>query len=60
MGGPITLLIVYLLITVLVFGIVTATTEMSSYLPVPASSMSYYGKRFFSPSLGFALGWMYW
>lgn len=22
--------------------------------------MSYYGKRFFSPSMGFALGWMYW
>ncbi|KAF2179684.1 amino acid transporter, partial [Zopfia rhizophila CBS 207.26] len=60
MGGPIFLLVVYLFLTVLVFGIVTATTEMSSYIPVPGSSMSYYGKRFFSPSLGFALGWMYW
>ncbi|PSN64169.1 AAT family amino acid transporter [Corynespora cassiicola Philippines] len=60
MGGPIILLVVYLFITVLVFGIVTATTEMSSYIPVPGSSMAYYGKRFFSPSLGFALGWMYW
>jgi amino acid transporter len=60
MGGPIILLVAYLFITVLVFGIVTATTEISSYLPVPGSSMSYYGKRFFSPSLGFALGWMYW
>ncbi|KAF2012808.1 AAT family amino acid transporter [Aaosphaeria arxii CBS 175.79] len=60
MGGPVFLLIAYLIITVLVFGIVTATTEMSSYLPVPGSSASYYGKRFVSPSLGFALGWMYW
>jgi amino acid transporter len=60
MGGPIILLVVYLLITFLVFGIVTATTEMSSYLPVPGASIAYYGKRFFSPSLGFALGWVYW
>lgn len=60
MGGPIILLVVYLLITFLVFGIVTATTEMSSYIPVPGASVSYYGKRFFSPSMGFALGWMYW
>ncbi|OBT84449.1 hypothetical protein VE02_06433 [Pseudogymnoascus sp. 03VT05] len=60
MGGPVTLVIVYLLLTLLVFGIVTATTEMSSYIPVPGSSMSYYGFRFFSPSMGFAMGWMYW
>lgn len=60
MGGPVTLVIVYLLLTFLVFGIVTATTEMSSYIPVPGSSMSYYGFRFFSPSMGFAMGWMYW
>ena len=39
---------------------VTATTEMSSYLPVVGSSMNHYGSRFFSPSMGFALGWMYW
>ncbi|KAJ4298015.1 hypothetical protein N0V90_005914 [Kalmusia sp. IMI 367209] len=60
MGGPIFLIVCYLIITFQVFGIVTATTEMSSYIPVPGSSVSYYGKRFFSPSMGFALGWMYW
>jgi amino acid transporter len=59
-GGPIILLVVYLLITFLVFGIVTATTEMLSYLPAPGSSIAYYGKRFFSPPMGFALGWVYW
>jgi amino acid transporter len=42
-----------------VFGIVTATTEMSSYLPVPGCSMAYYASRFHSSSLGFALGWLY-
>ncbi|CAH0055254.1 unnamed protein product [Clonostachys solani] len=60
MGGPVFLLAAYCLITFLVFGIVTATTELSSYLPVPGSSVSYYGSRFVSPSVGFALGWMYW
>lgn len=60
MGGPVFLVVAYSLITVMVYGIVTATTEMSSYLPVPGSSVAYYGKRYFSSSMGFALGWMYW
>lgn len=60
MGGPVFLLVAYCLITVLVFGIVTGTTELSSYLPVPGSGMAYYANRYVSRSLGFALGWMYW
>ncbi|KIW59536.1 hypothetical protein PV05_03979 [Exophiala xenobiotica] len=59
-GGAAFFFFGYCLITIMVFGIVTATTEMSSYLPVVGSSVSYFGSRFFSPSLGFALGWMYW
>ncbi|KAL9594812.1 MAG: hypothetical protein Q9219_006826, partial [cf. Caloplaca sp. 3 TL-2023] len=60
LGGPLLLLLAYTIISVLVYGIVTATTEMSSYLPVQGANMSYYGARFFSRSLGFAMGWMYW
>lgn len=60
MGGPCFLLVAYLLMSILVFGIVTATTEFSSYLPVRGSSVSYFGSRYVSSSLGFALGWMYW
>jgi amino acid transporter len=59
MGGPAFLVTSYVLLTLLVFGIVTATTEMSSYLPVPGCSMAYYADRFHSRSLGFALGWLY-
>ncbi|KAE8359612.1 amino acid permease-domain-containing protein [Aspergillus caelatus] len=59
MGSPVFLVVAYYIITGLVFGIVTATTEMSSYLPVPGPSMPYYASSFFSSSLGFALGWMY-
>lgn len=57
MGGPLFLLLSYVIISVIVYGVVTATTEMSSYLPVRGCSMSYYGTRFFSRSLGFAMGW---
>lgn len=60
MGGPLFLLLGYIIITVLLYGVATATGEMSSYIPVHGASMSYYGSRFFSPSLGFALGWIYW
>lgn len=59
-GGPVFLVIAYCLLTFLVLGIVTATTEISSYLPVPGCSVAYYAHRFVSPSMGFALGWMYW
>ncbi|KAH7341187.1 proline-specific permease [Pyrenochaeta sp. MPI-SDFR-AT-0127] len=59
MGGPFFLLLSYIILSLVVFGVVTATTEMSAYLPVKGCSMAYYGNRFFSRSLGFALGWLY-
>ncbi|KAL2433510.1 Proline-specific permease [Exophiala dermatitidis] len=58
-GGPLFFVLGYCIITILVYGIVTATTEMSSYLPVVGSSMAYYGNRFYSRSIGVALGWLY-
>ncbi|KAF4987391.1 hypothetical protein FDECE_15451 [Fusarium decemcellulare] len=60
MGGPAFFLAAYCIISTLVFGIITASTEFSSYLPVPGSTVAYFGNRFFSRSMGFALGWMYW
>lgn len=60
MGGPCFLLVAYILMSCLVYGIITATTEFSSYLPVRGSSVNYFGSRYVSSSLGFALGWMYW
>ncbi|KAH7126436.1 putative proline-specific permease [Dactylonectria estremocensis] len=60
MGGPLFLLLAYIIITFLVFGVATATGEMSAYLPVHGCSMSYYGTRYVSRSLGFTLGWVYW
>ena len=60
MRGPLFLLLSYLVISILVYGIVAATTEISSYLPVRGSRMAYYGTRYVSRSLGFTLGWLYW
>ena len=59
-GGPLLLLIAYCNVSVLVYGTVTATTEMSAYLLVRGANMAYFGTRFFSRSLGFAMDWMYW
>lgn len=58
-GGPAFLFLAYTLTSLLVYGIVTAIIEVCTYLPVSGSSMAYYCNRFASPSLGFALGWLY-
>lgn len=57
--GPLFLFLSYLIVSCLVYGIVTAVIEVGSYLPVSGASMAFYCRRFVSPSLGFALGWLY-
>ncbi|KAI8962295.1 amino acid permease/ SLC12A domain-containing protein [Daldinia sp. FL1419] len=59
-AGPAFLFTAYLVICFLVYGIVTAIVEVGAYLPVSGMSVAYYGNRIVSPSLGFALGWLYW
>lgn len=59
-SGPALLLIAYIVLCFLVYGVLTATCEMNTYLPVPGASPALYANRFVSPSLGFALGWLYW
>lgn len=46
--------------TVLVYCVVTALIEVATYLPVHGGTMSYYGYRYVSRSMGFALGYLYW
>lgn len=58
-AGPAPLLGVYVFVCILIYGIITATSEMATYLPIPGCSMAYYGHRFVSRSLGFAMGWLY-
>lgn len=58
-GGPALLFLSYTLMSSLVYGIVTAIIEVATFLPVPGCSMAYYATRYVSPSVGFALGWLY-
>lgn len=46
--------------TVLLYCVVTAITTVAAYLPVHGGTMSYYGYRYVSRSMGFALGYLYW
>ena len=46
--------------TFLVYCVVTAMTEVATYLPVHGGTMSYYGYRYVSRSMGFSLGYLYW
>lgn len=58
-GGPAFLLVAYCLISALVYGVVTAVAEIATFMPVSGCSMAYFATRYVSPSLGFALGWLY-
>lgn len=59
LGGPAFILIAFILMSVLVYMIVTAIVEITAYLPVSGASMSYYATRYVSNSLGVAMGWLY-
>jgi amino acid transporter len=58
-GGPLFILLAYMLLSCLVLFVVTAITEVAAYLPIAGGTMSYYGHRNVSNSLGFAMGWLY-
>merc|ERR1711939_598913 len=60
LGGPAFILASYVIMTFLVYCVVTAVTEVAAYLPVHGGTMSYYGYRYVSRSMGFALGYLYW
>lgn len=58
-AGPGFLFLSYCIMALMVYCVVTGVIEVATYLPVPGSSMNYYCSRYISPSLGFALGWLY-
>ncbi|KAJ5201360.1 uncharacterized protein N7498_006023 [Penicillium cinerascens] len=59
-GGSASLLLGYIFISAMVYGLVTAIAEIGAYLPVHGGTMSYHGFRYVSRSLGFAMGYLYW
>ncbi len=58
-GGPAFLVGSYVVVSILVYFILTGIIEIATYLPVRGGSMRRYGRRFVSRSLGFAMGWLY-
>ncbi|KAK6833796.1 lysine permease [Apiospora arundinis] len=58
-AGPVGTLIAFIFVGVIVFSVMTSLGEMASFIPVPGS-FTVYASRFVDPSLGFAMGWIYW
>ncbi|KAF2658263.1 hypothetical protein K491DRAFT_676514 [Lophiostoma macrostomum CBS 122681] len=58
-GGPAFILGSYIIMSFLIFCVVSAIIEIAAYLPTHGSSMNLFGYRYVSRSLGFALGWLY-
>ncbi|KAF5579501.1 proline-specific permease (proline transport) [Fusarium pseudocircinatum] len=59
-GGPLFLLISNGVLSILIYCIVTGIAEIATYLPVPGGTMAYYGHKYVSRSMGFAMGYLYW
>ncbi|GAA5969023.1 hypothetical protein JCM3765_005268 [Sporobolomyces pararoseus] len=57
-GGPVGLLIAYIVMGAMCFGVMCSLGEMATYLP-HKKGFGGYATRFVDPSMGFALGWNY-
>ncbi|KAI9372383.1 amino acid permease/ SLC12A domain-containing protein [Aspergillus egyptiacus] len=58
-AGPVGALIAYMFIGSIVYAVMTALGEIATYIPIPGAFTSY-ATRMIDPSLGFAMGWIYW
>ncbi|KAM3543618.1 hypothetical protein ARSEF1564_003471 [Beauveria bassiana] len=58
-GGPAFLVGSNIIISLLVYSILTAIVEMATFLPIRGGSMSHYGTQFVSRSCGFMMSTLY-
>ncbi|KAI0677739.1 amino acid permease-domain-containing protein [Trametes maxima] len=58
-AGPGSALLSYFAVGLFCYAVVISLGEMAAYIPV-SGSFATFGARFFSPALGFTLGWNYW
>jgi len=58
-SGPAGALISYAFIGTVVLSVMVALGEMATYIPISGAFTSY-ATRFVDPSIGFAMGWIYW
>lgn len=58
-AGPAGALIAYAFVGTLVYSVMVGLGEMATYIPV-TGAFTTFATRFFDPSLGFSMGWIYW
>jgi amino acid transporter len=58
-AGPAGCLISYVFVGTMLWSVMVCLGEMATYMPT-AGAFSAYATRFVDPSLGFAVGWLYW
>ncbi|KAK0660364.1 Arginine permease [Lasiodiplodia hormozganensis] len=58
-AGPAGALIAYAFVGSIVYSVMVCLAEMATYIPV-SGAFCQYAARFIDPSLGFAMGWIYW
>ncbi|OJJ42612.1 hypothetical protein ASPZODRAFT_76554 [Penicilliopsis zonata CBS 506.65] len=58
-AGPAGALIAYIFVGTIVYSVMTSLGEVATYIPI-AGSFTSYCARLVDPSLGFAMGWIYW
>ncbi|RJE26776.1 permease [Aspergillus sclerotialis] len=58
-AGPVGALIAYMFVGSIVYSVMIAMGEVATFLPIPGAFTSY-ATRLVDPSLGFAMGWIYW
>ncbi|KAL2063937.1 hypothetical protein VTL71DRAFT_4431 [Oculimacula yallundae] len=58
-SGPAGALIGYMFVGTIIYSVMTSLGEMATYMPV-TGAFTAYATRFVDPSLGFAMGWIYW
>ncbi|KAH8110671.1 amino acid permease [Phellopilus nigrolimitatus] len=58
-GGPLGLLLAYMIVGSLCYSVMVSLGEMISYLPVPGGHIKL-AERFVDPAFSFTLGWNYW
>ncbi|PYH79627.1 amino acid permease [Aspergillus uvarum CBS 121591] len=58
-GGPVGALIAYAFVGTIVYSVMTSLGEIATYIPIPGAFTAY-AARLVDPSLGFAMGWIYW
>ncbi|KIK98792.1 hypothetical protein PAXRUDRAFT_636532 [Paxillus rubicundulus Ve08.2h10] len=58
-GGPVGLLLGYIMMGTIVLSVMVSLGEMIAYLPIPGGHIKL-AERFVDPAMSFAMGWNYW